>query len=304
VRRLRASFFRYQVGSEQAMNDRSYRLDNKLPLISFVDPTASSLFYQSLKAFGFATLVDHPIDMERVDRIYSQWKTYFGEAPDPAMLMDPLHQDGYFSTEVAESAKGETVRDFKEYFQFYPWGRCPISLRDDLVAHYQQCSDFAALLLRWVSKHLPDSISDAFSEPLDSMIEGSQQTMLRVLHYPPVTVDEDLPRAAAHEDINLLTILPASSGPGLELQTNEGSWIDVPNHPNQVVVNIGDMLQEATGGFLTSTTHRVSTPTASQLADSRMSLPLFLHARSDVQLSERYSAGAYLGERLAELGIN
>lgn len=286
------------------MNDRSYRLDNKLPLISFVDPTASSLFYQSLKAFGFATLVDHPIDMERVDRIYSQWKTYFGEAPDPAMLMDPLHQDGYFSTEVAESAKGETVRDFKEYFQFYPWGRCPISLRDDLVAHYQQCSDFAALLLRWVSKHLPDSISDAFSEPLDGMIEGSQQTMLRVLHYPPVTVDEDLPRAAAHEDINLLTILPASSGPGLELQTNEGSWIDVPNHPNQVVVNIGDMLQEATGGFLTSTTHRVSTPTASQLADSRMSLPLFLHARSDVQLSERYSAGAYLDERLAELGIN
>ena len=286
------------------MDDRSNRLDAQLPLISFVDPNASATFYQSLKTFGFATLVDHPIDMDRVDRIYSQWKAYFGEAPDPAMLMDPQHQDGYFSTEVAESAKGETVRDFKEYFQFYPWGRCPAPLRDDLFAHYQQCSDFAALLLRWVSEHLPDSISDAFSEPLDNMIEGSQQTMLRVLHYPPVTLDAALPRAAAHEDINLLTILPASSGPGLELQTNEGSWIDVPNHPNQVVVNIGDMLQEATGGFLTSTTHRVSTPTASQLADSRMSLPLFLHARSDVQLSERYSAGAYLDERLAELGVN
>ena len=286
------------------MDHRSYRPDARLPLISFVDADASATFYQSLKTFGFATLVDHPIDMERVDRIYSQWKTYFGEAPDPAMLMDPQHQDGYFSTEVAESAKGETVRDFKEYFQFYPWGRCPASLREDLFDHYQQCSDFAALLLRWVSEHLPDSISDAFSEPLDNMIEGSQQTMLRVLHYPPVTLDAALPRAAAHEDINLLTILPASSGPGLELKTNEGFWIDVPNHPNQVVVNIGDMLQEATGGFLTSTTHRVSTPTASQLADSRMSLPLFLHARSDVQLSEQYSAGAYLDERLSELGVN
>ena len=63
--------------------------------------------------------------MERVDRIYSQWKAYFDETPNPEMLMDPQHQDGYFSTEVAESAKGETVRDFKKYFQFYPWGVAP-----------------------------------------------------------------------------------------------------------------------------------------------------------------------------------
>ena len=81
------------------------------------------------------------------------------------------------------------------------------------------------------------------------MIENSAQTMLRVLHYPPVESGIELPRAAAHEDINLLTILPASDGPGLELQLSDGEWIEVVNRPSQVVVNIGDMLQEATEGF-------------------------------------------------------
>jgi len=95
--------------------------------------------------------------------------------------------------------------------------------------------------------------------PLESRIKDSAQTMLRVLRYPPVESGMVLPRAAAHEDINFLTIMPASDGPGLELQLSDGEWIEVVNRPSQVVVNIGDMLQEATEGFLRSTTHRVAT---------------------------------------------
>jgi isopenicillin N synthase-like dioxygenase len=127
--------------------------------------------------------------------------------------------------------------------------------------------------------------------------------MLRVLHYPPVPEGSELPRAAAHEDINLLTILPASDGPGLELQLQSGDWIEVVNRPSQVVVNIGDMLQEATGGYLRSTTHRVAATEAAVLQRGRMSLPLFLHPRPDVVLSERYTADAYLQQRLHELGV-
>jgi len=127
--------------------------------------------------------------------------------------------------------------------------------------------------------------------------------MLRVLHYPPVPEGSELPRAAAHEDINLLTILPASDGPGLELQLQSGEWIEVVNRPSQVVVNIGDMLQEATGGYLRSTTHRVAATDPAVLKKGRMSLPLFLHPRPEVVLSERYTADDYLQQRLRELGV-
>jgi isopenicillin N synthase-like dioxygenase len=150
---------------------------------------------------------------------------------------------------------------------------------------------------------LPASISAQLSEPLRDMIVDSQQTMLRVLHYPPVPEGQPVLRAAPHEDINLLTLLPAADGPGLELQLPEGEWISVPQQPGQLIVNIGDMLQEATGGFLPSTTHRVATPDVWHQSASRMSLPLFLHPRPDVVLSERYSAQQYLRQRLNELGV-
>jgi isopenicillin N synthase-like dioxygenase len=162
---------------------------------------------------------------------------------------------------------------------------------------------FSTTLLRWVAQQLPSDIVSRLSMPLESMIENSAQTMLRVLHYPPVESGIELPRAAAHEDINLLTILPASDGPGLELQLSDGEWIEVVNRPSQVVVNIGDMLQETTEGFLRSTTHRVATPDEGQAASGRMSLPLFLHPRPEVTLSSRYTAESYLGERLQELGV-
>lgn len=276
----------------------------ELPLIDYSAADASEAFFESLRQYGFATLISHPLDMARVDRIYSAWREHFAEGVAAEFTMDPVRQDGYFALDQAESAKGQDVRDYKEYFQFYQWGRCPSHLKADLEAHFEDCLKFSATLLRWVAEELPSDIVSGLSMPLESMIEDSAQTMLRVLHYPPVESGVVLPRAAAHEDINLLTILPASDGPGLELQLSDGEWIEVVNRPSQVVVNIGDMLQEATEGFLRSTTHRVATPDEGQAASGRMSLPLFLHPRPEVTLSARYTANSYLGERLQELGVN
>lgn len=279
------------------------QLPKELPLIDFTHENASQAFFESLASFGFATLINHPLDMGRVERIYSDWRAYFSEGVGSEFAMDPTHQDGYFALEQAESAKGQVLRDHKEYFQFYDWGRCPEHLKRDLSDHFDDCVGFASTLLRWVAANLPTEIAESLSIPLEDMIRQSAQSMLRVLHYPPVPEGSELPRAAAHEDINLLTILPASDGPGLELQLQSGDWIEVVNRPSQVVVNIGDMLQEATGGYLRSTTHRVAATEAAVLQRGRMSLPLFLHPRPDVVLSERYTADAYLQQRLRELGV-
>lgn len=279
------------------------QLPKELPLIDFTHENASQAFFESLASFGFATLINHPLDMGRVERIYSDWRAYFAEGVGSEFAMDPTRQDGYFALEQAESAKGQVLRDHKEYFQFYDWGRCPEHLKRDLSDHFDDCVRFASTLLRWVAANLPTQIAESLSIPLEDMIRQSAQSMLRVLHYPPVPEGSELPRAAAHEDINLLTILPASDGPGLELQLQSGDWIEVVNRPSQVVVNIGDMLQEATSGYLRSTTHRVAATEAAVLQRGRMSLPLFLHPRPDVVLSERYTADAYLQQRLRELGV-
>jgi len=138
---------------------------------------------------------------------------------------------------------------------------------------------------------------------LSQMIQGSEQTLLRVLHYPPLPANTDPQaiRASAHEDINLLTILPASNEPGLQVKKRDGSWLDVPCHFGNLIINVGDMLQEASSRHFPSTTHRVINPEGGNARKSRISLPLFLHPRPDVVLSDRYTAGEYLTERLTEL---
>lgn len=275
----------------------------ELPQLSYVAPNFADNFVDSLRQYGFAAVVDHPLDKHRIKRIYQDWLAFFASEEVSAFTMDPQSQDGYFSLQSAEHAKGFRDRDFKEYFQFYSWGRCPETLRTDLEAHFSAAVVLGATLLGYIAHSLPASISAQLSEPLRDMIVDSEQTMLRVLHYPPIPDGQPVLRAAPHEDINLLTLLPAADGPGLELQLPEGEWISVSQQPGQLIVNIGDMLQEATGGFLPSTTHRVATPDVSHQSASRMSLPLFLHPRPDVVLSERYSAQQYLRQRLNELGV-
>jgi isopenicillin N synthase-like dioxygenase len=127
-----------------------------------------------------------------------------------------------------------------------------------------------------------------------------------VLHYPPLTGQEEpgAMRAAPHGDINLLTILPAATEPGLQVLGTDGGWHDVPCDFGLLIVNIGDMLEEASGRYFPSTVHRVLNPVGAAARKSRVSLPLFLHPRKEVVLSERYTVGSYFEERIRELRIN
>ncbi|MEJ2764764.1 2OG-Fe(II) oxygenase family protein [Photobacterium sp. MCCC 1A19761] len=277
----------------------------KLEAVDYTADNAEALFVESLRNTGFGVLKNHPIQQKLVSSIYEHWNTFFNSEEKQDYYFNVATQDGFFPAEVSEIAKGHTKKDIKEYFHFYPWGQCPEALREELQNYYDEANKLAAELLSWVEKHSPDHVSALYSQSLSSMIDGSDKTLLRVLHYPPLNGDEELGaiRAGAHEDINLLTVLPAANEPGLQVQTKEGDWLDVPCDFGNLIINIGDMLQEASGGYFPSTTHRVINPEGTDKTKARISLPLFLHPKPEVVLSERHTADSYLMERLKELGV-
>ena len=273
--------------------------------VDYTSPDAAERFVQSLRETGFGVLRNHPIPAELVESIYRHWQAFFASPDKQDWHYDPVSQDGYFPPEISETAKGHTVRDLKEYYHVYPWGKVPDALRDEIMDYYRRAESLASTLLSWVEAHTPAEVARHYSEPLSSMVEDSGQTLLRVLHYPPLAGNEapGAVRAAAHEDINLLTVLPAASEPGLEVLGRNGDWQEVPSDPGQLIINIGDMLQEASQGYFPSTTHRVINPVGPARLHPRLSLPLFLHPRPEVVLSARHTADSYLKERLRELGV-
>lgn len=277
----------------------------KLEAVDYTAENAKQLFVESLRNTGFGVLKNHPIQQKLVQSIYDNWYQFFNSEEKTDFLFNVETQDGLFPTEVSETAKGHTKKDIKEYFHYYPWGQCPSALKQEIQQYYQEANELATELLSWVEEYSPNDISDKYSQPLSSMIDGSEKTLLRVLHYPPLKGDEELGaiRAGAHEDINLLTILPAANEPGLQVLAKDGSWIDVPCDFGNLIINIGDMLQEASSGYFPSTTHRVINPEGADKTKSRISLPLFLHPKPEVVLSEKYTAESYLMERLRELGV-
>ncbi|KMV30424.1 2OG-Fe(II) oxygenase family protein [Photobacterium swingsii] len=277
----------------------------KLEAVDYTAENAEQLFVESLRNTGFGVLKNHPIQQQLVNSIYENWYTFFNDDSKTDFTFNVETQDGLFPTDVSETAKGHSKKDIKEFFHYYPWGQCPEALRAEIQNYYEQANALAAELLSWVEKHAPTEVSGKFSQPLSSMIEDSEQTLLRVLHYPPLQGDEELGaiRAGAHEDINLLTVLPAANEPGLQVLSKDGEWLDVPCDFGNLIINIGDMLQEASDGYFPSTTHRVINPEGSDKTKSRISLPLFLHPKPEVVLSERHTAGSYLTERLKELGV-
>ena len=170
---------------------------------------------------------------------------------------------------------------------------------------YDKLVELTSTLLGWIEDQTPDQVKSNFSMPLKGMIKESKRNLLRIIHYPPLDgkEQEGAKRGAAHEDINLITVLVAGTQPGLQVQDTYGSWHDVSSDPGCLAVNIGDMLQEASGGYYPSTTHQVINPGSRIINESRYSMPLFLHPRDDVRLSKKYTAGQYLDQRLREIGL-
>lgn len=271
--------------------------------VAVVDYRASDAparFTESLRSTGFAVVVNHPINYELVQRLHREWLAFFRSDLKWEFLTGEHAQDGYLPLEEAETALGAELRDIKEYFHWYPWGRQPLDVSASAAAVYEAGMSLGIELLGWVEANTPREITKTFSIPLSQMISGTRRTLLRILHYPPLRGDEPAGsvRAAAHEDINLLTVLPAANEPGLQVRDLDGKWYDVPCDPGSVAINAGDMLKFASAGYYPSTTHRVTNPVGEVAKRSRVSTPLFLHPADDVVIAENKTAFEFLRERI------
>ena len=275
----------------------------QLPIVDYAHPNAAQDFCRNLHETGFGVLENHPLDQTLVEGIYAEWLGFFNSNAKHNYAQDPVKLDGYFSPAVSETAKDHTQRDLKEFFHIFPWGRYPAEVSEAAKRYSNAGSQLAQQLLQWVQDCSPPEVKARYSMPLPDMIHGCEQTLLRVLHYPPLSGQENpgALRAAAHSDINLLTILPAATEPGLQVIGKNGQWIDAPSDFGLLIVNIGDMLQEASGFYYPSTVHRVLNPAGAGAKKSRISMPLFLHPNREIVLSERYTVQSYFDERMQEL---
>lgn len=271
-------------------------------VVDYTAPDAPERFCRSLRETGFAVLTNHPLEWHVIEQIYAEWGALFDD-PAIAAYTTTDSRTGYFPPDVSETAKGRSVRDLKEFFHVYPWSVYPTEVSDAAVTYREQAMTLALTLLEWVEAHTPPEIAERLSMPLSQMMDGSVQTLLRVLRYPPLpeSVPDGAVRAAAHEDINLLTVLPAADQPGLELRGSDGRWFPVPCDPGSLAINGGEMLDLATDGYYPATTHRVVNPLGDGARRSRMSLPLFLHPANEVVLAEGRTAAEFLAQRIREL---
>ena len=228
-----------------------------------------------------------------------------------------------------EQARAHAVPDLKEFWQIGPeserglegsnpwgllvpaniWPETPQGLRETFTELFQALQNTGRVILEALTAHL--ELPAGFFEP---MIE-ERNSVLRLIHYPAVGPDvaAGAARSAAHEDINLITLLPAPKGPGLELLDRDGQWLSVDTHPHNLIVDSGDMLARITNDRIPSTTHRVVNPADS--AASRYSMPFFMHPNPNATLSclpscvgngARYPdilSGVFLEQRLREIGL-
>jgi isopenicillin N synthase-like dioxygenase len=275
-------------------------------IVDYQAETAAEDFVQALRETGFAILRNHPLDSARLARMYSDWLAFFLSDEKyhyPVEDRDKkANGEGYTPPDISETAVGHRVKDIKEFYHIFTGEHLPENLRADCRDHMAAAFTLGQTLLGWVQQELPAAITDQFSAPLQTIL-STDESLMRVLHYPPVTGTEQhgAERAAAHEDINAITLLPVAQQPGLQVKDQQGQWYDVRGNRGDLIINAGDMLQEMTGGFLPSTTHRVVNPSGTDANVSRISIPYFLTPHLDTPLSGRYTAGSYLNERLVAI---
>ena len=261
---------------------------------------APAKFAKSFRETGFAIIKDHNISSDEIDRMYGVWTDFFASDEGPNFAVKPGESAGYFGYK-SENAKGSANKDLKEFFHAYQNKTLPNITEKETREFQEKLINMGSTLLRWLDQESEGHVS--FSEPLENMIDGSDMNLLRIIHYPPLpdSVEPGEVRAAAHEDINLITLLVTGTEPGLQAKDVNGNWHDVPCKPGYITVNSGDMLSMASKGHYPSTPHRVVNP-PKQENRSRYSMPLFVHPRPDVLL-DKLTAGEFLDERLKEIGL-
>lgn len=304
--------------------------DALVPLVDFADYRAGGArraafiktLGRGLEATGFVKVTGHGIPQALLDRAYGMAEQTFA-LPEPVKKQyedaSISRQRGYTSFGV-EKAKDRKVGDLKEFWHvgveldtahpLHQSGDIPANLypqelpafRDTFQELYQAIAGFAEELLVSIGEHI--GVDEAH---LRGMVSESN-SVLRIIHYPDSPdAEPGAVRAAEHEDINLLTVLPVSTRPGLELLTREGEWMAVEAEPGVMICDTGDMMQRLTGGLLPATTHRVVNPDKAD--GGRLSMPFFMHPNPDYIIKPlrgdepAISARDFLLERLRENGV-
>ena len=285
---------------------------------------------QSFVDYGFAIVRDHGIAQQLIDRAEQQAKAFFAlpeEVKRSYLIPGGGGARGYTAFGV-ETAKGGTASDLKEFWHVgrelsagHPfrevmsdnvWPSEIPGFKETFLELYDAFDDAGLKVLAAIARFLKVD-EDYFA---DTVRDGN--SVMRLLHYPPQAEPTgNHIRAAAHEDINTITLLLGAEEAGLELKTKDGRWIPVSPKPGEVVVNIGDMLQRLTNGKLRSTSHRVVNPAPDRASHARYSMPFFLHFRPDFVIEALpgtvpegeepkwppISSHEYLQERLREIKL-
>jgi isopenicillin N synthase-like dioxygenase len=313
--------------------------ENTIPVVDLAQftsgtPEQKAAFVQQLgKAYedvGFVAVRNHGIQDHIIEELYQYVTQFFALPVEKKELYEKKElagQRGYTSF-GREHAKGYEAPDLKEFFQYgqevtdndpvkeeYPDN---VEVADvpaftpTLRKAYQAFEKSGTALLQAIALYL------GLDEHYFDLCVHNGNSILRAIHYPPITQElRSAIRAEQHEDINLITLLVGASADGLQILSKQGDWVPVTSLPEQIVVNVGDMLQRLTNNKLKSTTHRVVNPPPEKWGTSRYSIPFFLHPKSDMSLRclqscidsmrpkayEDATAGEYLDERLREIGL-
>jgi isopenicillin N synthase-like dioxygenase len=297
------------------------------------DSIRKAAFVQQLgKAYeevGFVAVKNHGVPDELIADLYKYVQEFFSlpsiqkksyEIPEMA------GQRGYASF-GKEHAKGSDAPDLKEFFQYgqiprdnYKEEDYPPNVSVNEIAAFNPTFDSAYRAFEKSGTALLQAIAlylNLDENYFDNYVYNGN-SILRAIHYPPITSEpKSAIRAEQHEDINLITLLVGASADGLQILTKQNEWVGVTSLPEQIVVNVGDMLQRFTNNKLCSTTHRVVNPARELWHTSRFSIPFFLHPKSSMSLRcldscvdathpKAYpdaTAGEYLDERLREIGL-
>ncbi|HTG37268.1 isopenicillin N synthase family dioxygenase [Sphingomonas sp.] len=287
-------------------------------------------FGEAFQRYGFAIVRDHGIDDALIARAWDMTQALFA-------LPEAQKREGFvpggggargytpFKTEIAKGASHVDLKEFWHIGRELPaghrygdvmapniWPDAPAGFRDTFIQLFAAFDRAGERLLSAIARYL--DLSPDWFEP--AVKDGN--SVLRLLHYPPVTEDAPNVRAGAHEDINLITLLLGAEEAGLELLDRDGRWLPVKPPEGAMVVNVGDMLQRLTNHVLPSTTHRVVNPPVERRGHSRYSMPFFLHPAPDFVIKtlpgcitadrpnhypEPITAHDYLHERLVEIGL-
>lgn len=243
----------------------------------------------SFERYGFAVIADHGLDAAIIDAALEDAKAFFAL---PEQVKRRYHQPGTGGARGltpfgVEAAKGATTVDLKEFWHVgrelpegHPyrkymrdnvWPTEVPGFREHLYGMFTAMDALGRRILRAIARHL--QLGDDYFE--DKVQLGN--SVLRMLHYPPVPADAPGVRAGAHEDINVITLLLGAEEAGLQVKDRDGTWLPINPPPGALVCNIGDMLQRLTNHVLPSTTHRVVNPAPERRGFSRYSTPFFLH---------------------------